>query len=268
MTPLLSNLNICRTCLTRGLSGIPVSLASPTLTTLIDDDVNYLTSLLHVGQVTDYLLFDERIRETGTIHHLQAMPLGYLEFASLWNEGVYSGDPRRLSTFFLPEGADQYSITVSTTPIPVADFAISTEQVGLRRTEQAFAPPHTIRSAPPRANASNRDYRDRQFEGHGGNDKRRKNRQGYEKRVERRQRHAGPEPVPTTSTSISDLSRLRLPFRRAATKKESAEFFNPPAKIEGELSQVSSTSPVDDQDATMHEMPADKPLPEGTPAAQ
>lgn len=59
------------------------------------------------------------------------MPLGYLKFAELWNSGVHQGDPRRFSTIYFPEGAEEPLLTIAPEPVALADFVITPQQVGL-----------------------------------------------------------------------------------------------------------------------------------------
>jgi hypothetical protein len=212
---------------------------------VIDDEQNYLTSLLHVGQIAAYLLFDERMRQSGTVHHRQAMPLGYLEFAAVWNEGALTGDPRRLSTFFLPEGAEGYTINLSTVPIPIADFDITPEQIGLS-PDPVFAPPRAPRYDPPRDKTPTN--RAQNSGGYNKRDQRQTNRQGYQKRVEKRQRQEEPEPIrPNEPSAISNLNRLQLP-------KEAVGSVPPPVFTSEAPPQNPSPNGIVDQDATMKEI--------------
>ena len=46
------------------------------------------TSTVHVGQIADFLSFDEHLRECKSLLNIGSIPLGYLDFSDLWNNGV------------------------------------------------------------------------------------------------------------------------------------------------------------------------------------
>ena len=94
----------------------------------------YLNYTIHVGQVADFVNFNQTLREPVELSQLRSMPLGYLEFAHLWNSGVHPGDPRRLSIISKPED-DTPNIIVSKEPISLSDFVITQQQVGLSGPE-------------------------------------------------------------------------------------------------------------------------------------
>jgi hypothetical protein len=103
---------------------------------LIKDTNNSLSSTVHVGQVADFIKFDEQLRHHGGITSLQSMPVGFIEFAQLWNRGVRENDRRRISEVYLPEDTNEYEAQISNVPVRVTDFFITADQVGL-------APPPT-----------------------------------------------------------------------------------------------------------------------------
>lgn len=90
----------------------------------------YFDRTVHVGQIADYLNFEQSLREQGDLAGLQSMPLGYLDFAKHWSSGTAPGDSRRLSTFSFPEDEDTPVIHLSSTPISIDDFFIIQDQVG------------------------------------------------------------------------------------------------------------------------------------------
>ena len=96
---------------------------------LLRDPANSITSTVHVGQIADFLNFDERVRRQG-LHTLHSMPLGFGYFAELWNTGARQGDLRRLSYLGTEQTAGSHSKAV-TIPVHNADFFITPEQVGL-----------------------------------------------------------------------------------------------------------------------------------------
>ena len=70
------------------------------------------------------------------------MPLGYLKFAELWNSGVHQGDPQRISTVYFPEGTKKPLLIIAPEPVALADFVITSQQVGLAITNsQPTSPP-------------------------------------------------------------------------------------------------------------------------------
>ena len=70
------------------------------------------------------------------------MPLGYLKFAELWNSGVHQGDPQRISTVYFFEGTKKPLLIIAPEPVALADFVITSQQVGLAITNsQPTSPP-------------------------------------------------------------------------------------------------------------------------------
>jgi hypothetical protein len=87
---------------------------------------------LHVGQVADYLNYEQHLRAQKNITDFQSMPMGFLEFAGLWNDGIPAGDQRQLSYFWYPDDTTTVpTIVLSSTPVDADDFFIAPEQVGL-----------------------------------------------------------------------------------------------------------------------------------------
>ena len=88
-----------------------------------------LPGTLHVGQIADYLTFNEQLCTHG-ISELQSVPHGFDDFAYLWNIGTNDNDYRQISRIFVSE-ADGYSVDATTTPVVLTDFFITPDQVGL-----------------------------------------------------------------------------------------------------------------------------------------
>ena len=96
---------------------------------LITDPDNSFATVIHVGQIADYIKFDDQIRATGGLATLQSMPIGFVDFAHLWNLGSENG--KTISRVYVPEGSNSYHVTISTSPVAISDFHITAEQVGL-----------------------------------------------------------------------------------------------------------------------------------------
>ena len=95
----------------------------------------YFNGTVHVGQLADYLQFDHQIQVHGGIDQMDAIPLGFVEFAALWNQGVTDTDPRRISTVSFPDDAlssDSPTVDISLSPVDVSDFFITPDQIGRR----------------------------------------------------------------------------------------------------------------------------------------
>jgi hypothetical protein len=86
---------------------------------------------LHVGQVADYLNYEQQLRVQKNITDFQSMPMGFLEFAGLWNDGIPAGDQHQLSYFWYPDDTAVPTMVISSTPVNPDDFFIAPEQVGL-----------------------------------------------------------------------------------------------------------------------------------------
>ena len=66
----------------------------------------------------------------------QSIPIGYKEFADLWNAGVSKEDPRRLSSFSYAENSTDPILDLAATPPLINNFFIFPDQVGLQRPQQ------------------------------------------------------------------------------------------------------------------------------------
>ena len=93
-----------------------------------------LSYTVHVGQIADYVNFDEQLRTQG-LRNLSSIPLAFDDFAYLWNTGTSENDLRRVSRVYRPEGADDYTVELSHKPIKTKEFFITLEQVGLFTTK-------------------------------------------------------------------------------------------------------------------------------------
>jgi hypothetical protein len=140
---------------------------------LIDPPVNELTSTVHVGQIADYIKFDDQVRTKG-LSKIQSMPFSYDDFAYYWNDasGANESDPRRISRVYVLEGSPSYQVNLSDTPVFIKDFFITPDQVVL---------------LPPSGNPSTNAYHD-DLEKELLSvlmEQRRNSRKGYEQRQER-----------------------------------------------------------------------------------
>jgi hypothetical protein len=63
---------------------------------------------------------------------MNAMPMGFIEFAATWNNGVSDKDSRHISCVFLPEyDGETPGFEASNHPVYMSDFFITPDQVGL-----------------------------------------------------------------------------------------------------------------------------------------
>ena len=147
---------------------------------LLKDPDNTLASTIHVGQIADYIEFDEHLRSEG-LPGLQSMPHGYDEFAYLWNVGTQN--EKRISRVYIPTDSQQYVVDTTITPVPIGDFFITSEQVG-------NSTPSTPASAPDNSDESRDTFlEDRQLAREyllDAMEQRRQNRQGFAQRQEQR----------------------------------------------------------------------------------
>lgn len=51
-------------------------------------------AILHVGQIANYLAFDKALRNGRRVSDLPGLPIGYIEFAHVFNTGATSKDHR------------------------------------------------------------------------------------------------------------------------------------------------------------------------------
>jgi hypothetical protein len=105
------------------------SRISPT-TYLIKDPDYLVNTTIHVGQVAEYIHFDEQIRAHADSADFRSIPIGFIEFSNSWNDGVASGDPRRISSVFMAQDHRNSYVTPSEHPVLLKDFFITPEQTG------------------------------------------------------------------------------------------------------------------------------------------
>jgi len=90
-----------------------------------------LQTAIHVGQIAEYLKFNEQVRARFSLSGLQSMPLGYTDFAIAWNHGTRANDPQCLSTVFLAKNPEHNVVQPLTHPAFIPDFYITPEQARL-----------------------------------------------------------------------------------------------------------------------------------------
>jgi len=90
-----------------------------------------LQTAVHVGQIAEYLKFNEQVRARFGLSGLQSMPLGYTNFTIAWNHSAQANNPQRLSTVFLAKNPKHNVVQPSTHPVFIRDFYITPELAGL-----------------------------------------------------------------------------------------------------------------------------------------
>jgi hypothetical protein len=191
----------------RSITHSRFSRISPTHYVIKNVD-GYLSVTTHVGQIADYLTFEERLRIQKDFTNFQSIPLGYLEFAQLWNTGVSQNDIRRLSTYSYPEGSDTPSFEISSTPLSITEFFITPDQVGLHSPSSQPQLPSNSGPQPRPAGPlpqQNGPYNQRQYNKNGFQ----KQDKGNYQRPGKRPRYFEYVPVPFGQPE-SALSRLRF----------------------------------------------------------
>ena len=100
-------------------------------TTYIMKDPCYLVhSTIHVGQLAEYIQFDEQLRAYGHSAEFHSIPVGFTDFCNTWNDGVASGDSRRISTIYLDDDPQNNYITPASRSVTLQDFHITPAQTG------------------------------------------------------------------------------------------------------------------------------------------
>ena len=97
---------------------------------------------IHVRQIVDYVDFDAHICKHQTLSGVESIPLGCLDFADLWNNGVPKDDAHRISNYFWEEDAEDPTFEFSLHPLMVADFFITKEQAGIMPPWPQLPAPH------------------------------------------------------------------------------------------------------------------------------
>ena len=234
-----------------------------------------LPGTLHVGQIADYLTFDEQLRTHG-ISELQSVPHGFDDFAYLWNIGTSDNDYRQISRIFVSE-ADGYSVDATTTPVVLTDFFITPDQVGLVDPSSPDRDGAISRNAPRDTyhndmsrNSPRPAYYDEPPKHHpprGYMDRPHHDQLGYSYRRERRPHHSNSGPsigkapksgkAPSTVLTRLNFKRKRRqrsppPARRPSTSDPSGSSSQGPTKgappAYDKLEQESTKEQTDDSD--------------------
>ena len=225
---------------------------------LIKDPNSDLESTIHVGQIADFVKFDELLRAEGFLN-LQSMPLGFDDFAYYWNVGAREHDRRRVSRVYLPADASEYRVEETETPVHIRDFFITPEQVGL--AIPTVAPNSMPRADQPKDTLHDELARDYLMD---SLQQRRANREAYAQRQENRARPYNQKPAynqraANDSSNIGALSRLRFkrkrqrspsPVRRAPTPSPSTTHGKAPIEqTPSEEVEHSSNGPTEESTA-------------------
>ena len=222
-TPFASpTVDLCRLLLTmpkvRGVKHPSFKRVSATHYLIREPDSS-LNSTIHVGQIADYLKFDEQLRLHGGMLCLQSMPLGFPGFANLWNAGARDG--KQISRVYLPDYSDEYHVDICTNPINLDNFHITAEQVGL-------APPHYESSNNPVNREIIQEFATIMME------QRRNSRRGFENRQDRRLRPFSQGPASQPKAVLSRLQFKHKPRHSAP----SAPVERSPSPVPLEVSQL------------------------------
>lgn len=169
----------------------------------------FLHGTLHVGQIADYVSFDNLVRTLEGVSKLQSMPLGFEEFAEFWNKGVAPDDHRRFCSIIFKKGSVYPTITIPQHPVPVDDFFITPNQVGSDNPEPHHHPV-AANQYPPR-------FDGRSTSRHQGNDTRSTNHhQGNDTRPTNH--HQGNDARPTNHYQGDDV-RSSKHYRKGNTAR-------------------------------------------------
>ena len=87
--------------------------------------------IIHVGQIAKYIAYDKSLRDGRIPNSLPGIPIGYLQFANVFNDGIriFPRDQRRFSTFLSDHAGDH--VFRPGNPVTLKDFRITPEQCGL-----------------------------------------------------------------------------------------------------------------------------------------
>ena len=94
------------------------------------DSNNQFRSIIHVGQIVKYLLFDQSLREGKKLYEDTERPYGYLSFAQMFNRDAHPRDLRRLSTYIV-NSSGQIHVIKSGNPVFIHEFRITSDQCGV-----------------------------------------------------------------------------------------------------------------------------------------
>jgi hypothetical protein len=84
---------------------------------------------IHVAQIAKFLEFDKLLRRSDSVTGIREMPVGYMEFANVYNTGKHFKDDREMATIVTIN--DQERIIKAGKQLTLADFDITAEQCGL-----------------------------------------------------------------------------------------------------------------------------------------
>ena len=208
---------------------------------------SHFQSTVHVGQVVDYIDFDNHLRKHQTLNGVETIPLGYLDFVDFWNDGVAPDDPRRFTNYYWEQDTADPTFEFSSHPLTVADFSITKEQAGM----------HHPRPRPqlhdPRADDYARELADIMVE------KRREEKRGptkgYDKRPVNNKKGRSFKP---------GIVKSRLQFnKRMATKPNATH--QPDQPVPSSSSAVPSDSAGTSLPPTEATLPDTPPVPTNTP---
>ena len=84
-----------------------------------------------MGQIAKYIAYDKSLRDGRIPNSLSGIPMGYLQFANIFNDGirVFPRDQRQFSTFLSDHAGDH--VFRPGNPVTLKDFRITPEQCGL-----------------------------------------------------------------------------------------------------------------------------------------
>ena len=122
----------------RGVNHPLFSCISPTHYLIRNDE--WLNVTLYIGQVADFLNYEDQLWLQKRITDFKSMPHGYLEFASYWNNLHDSSDTRWISFFYFPDNSTTPLLNFPTSPVHIKEFFITPEQVGLGKPPSATHP--------------------------------------------------------------------------------------------------------------------------------
>ena len=141
---------------------------------------DHFHTTIHVGQIVDFIDFNHHLRKNKTLVGVESIPLGFLDFVDIWNNGVSSDDTRRFSNYFWEEDSEDPTFEFSSHPLTVSDFFITQEQAGTNnpRPQPQISDHHTDTYARELADIMVEQRR----EGNAGHDKNNNQRQYHKKK--------------------------------------------------------------------------------------
>ena len=116
--------------LLRGVNHPRFMRITPTFYSIKSPDHTF-TNTIHVGQIGEYLRFDEQLRTRGNANGCRTIPVGYTDFCTAWNNGAPPGDLRRISDVYIAEETGNLVVELSHYPVYLSEFHVTPEQVGV-----------------------------------------------------------------------------------------------------------------------------------------